>query len=72
VIIEVVVKTSSGNSKVEERDSVYFVSLRSKPHNNCANLELIDTLARYFNVSKSSVNISHGLKGKKKLVNVDT
>lgn len=71
VVIEVIVKTSSKSQKIEKRDSSYFVSLKSKPHNNSANKELIDVISNYFNIPKSSVNISLGLKNKKKLVEID-
>lgn len=71
VVIEVIVKTSSKSQKIEKRDSYYFVSLKSKPHNNSANKELIDVISNYFNIPKSSVNISLGLKNKKKLVEID-
>jgi len=70
VIIEVKVKTSSIESKIEKIGSNYLVSLNNKPHNNKANIELIDIISSYFNIPKSSVNIIHGLKGKKKLIEV--
>ena len=71
MIIEVRVKTSSIESKIEKIGSNYLVSLKNKPHNNKANIELIDIISSYFNIPKSSVNIIHGLKGKKKLIEIE-
>lgn len=70
MIIKVKVKTSSSIVSVKESDSLYTVSLRSKPHNNFANIELIDVLASHFNIPKSSVNIIKGLKSKTKLIEI--
>ncbi len=70
MIIEVRVKTSSKKTGVIKEGDIYFVSLKSKPFHNSANLELIDTLSSYFNIAKSSVKISKGLKSKKKLIEI--
>ncbi len=70
MVIEVKVKTSSKKVCIEERDNIYFVSLKSKPYKNSANLELIDVLSSYFNVPKSSVNISYGFRNKRKLIEI--
>ena len=70
MIIKVKVKTSSSKVSIKESDSCYTVCLKSKPHNNFANIELIDVLASYFNIPKSSVNIIKGLKSKTKLIEI--
>lgn len=70
MVIEVSVKTSSKKVLVEKRDNGYTLFLKSKPHDNKANIELIDVLASHFNIPRSSVNISYGLKSKKKLVEI--
>lgn len=72
MIIEVRVKTSSKKVSIEKRDSYYYVSLKSKPHDNSANIELIDLLSSYFNIPKSSVNIINGVKSKRKLIDIKT
>lgn len=70
MIIQVKVKTSSSKVSVKESDSLYTISLRSKPHNNNANIELIDVISSYYNIPKSSVNIIKGLKSKTKLIEI--
>ena len=70
MIIEISVKTSCKISQLQIKDGIYYLSLRSKAHENAANLELIDILSSYFNTSKSSVKILRGLKSKKKLVEI--
>ena len=71
MIIEVKVKILSKNSSVKKIDNIYHVALKSKPVQNSANIELIDILASYFNVPKSSVNILRGQKSKQKLIRID-
>lgn len=68
--IEVKVRTNSKNTEVIPVDGIYKVKLKSKPLDNRANLELIDTLSKYFNVSKLSVTILKGLKSSNKLVEI--
>lgn len=68
--IEVKVITNSKNTEVIPLDGIYKVKLKSKPLDNHANIELIDILSKYFNVSKLSVTILRGLKSKHKLVDI--
>jgi len=70
VVIEVHVKTSRSISDVSLKDDKYIVSLKSTPHKDKANIELIDILASHFNTSKSSVKILRGKKSKRKLVEI--
>ena len=70
MIVEVSVKTSAKNSFIQKKENIYHVSIKSKAVNNAANLELIDILSKYFNVSKSSVKILRGIKSKRKLIEI--
>ncbi|NLZ24472.1 DUF167 domain-containing protein [Candidatus Dojkabacteria bacterium] len=70
MIINVKVTTRSRKSDVKVSDGVYLVSLKSLPFKNKANIELINTLSSYFNVSKSSIKILRGLKSRHKLVEI--
>jgi len=70
VVIEVTVKTSCKKSEIILKENIYHISLKGKPINNSANLELIDLLSSYFNTSKSSVKILRGLKGRKKIIEI--
>jgi len=49
---------------------MYYACLKDKPIHNSANMELIDLLSLYFNVSKSSVKILRGFKSRKKIVEI--
>lgn len=68
MIIEVFVKTSRRISDISLEDGRYIVSLKSKPHNNKANLELIDILSSHFDTPKSCVKILQGKRSRKKLI----
>jgi uncharacterized protein (TIGR00251 family) len=70
VRIEVRVSTNCKDTQVVSLNGIYKVKLKSKPLDNRANLELIDTLSKYFNVSKLSVTILKGLKSSNKLVEI--
>ena len=70
MVIEVTVKTSCKKSEIFLKEDIYHISLKGKPINNSANLELIDLLSSYFNTSKSSVKILRGLKGRKKIIEI--
>ncbi len=71
MVIKVTVKTSSKEVLIKKIDDVYRISLKSKPFHNSANLELIGVLSSYFHIPKSSVKISHGLRSKNKLIEID-
>lgn len=55
---------------VEEEDGSLTVHLKSPPVDGKANKELIELLAKKFNVPKSSITIQLGLSGRNKLVNI--
>ena len=70
MIIEVSVKTSAKVSSIRKDGDIYYISLKSKPFHNSANIELIDYLSLHFNVIKSSIVILKGFKSKKKLIEI--
>ncbi len=70
MIIEVSVKTSAKENSVRKEGTTYYISLKSKPLHNNANIELIDTLSCYFDVLKSSIVILKGFKSRKKLIEI--
>ncbi len=70
--IEVHISTNSKESEVNILDScIYEISVKSSPRKNAANLELIDLLSKYFNVSKSSIRIKRGIKSKIKYISIE-
>jgi uncharacterized protein (TIGR00251 family) len=56
---------------VEEEDGSLTVHLKSPPVDGKANQELIEILAKKFDVPKSNITIQMGLSGRKKLVNIE-
>jgi hypothetical protein len=56
---------------IEEEDGSLTVHLKSPPVDGKANKELIELLAKKFNVPKSSITIQMGLSGRNKLVNIE-
>ena len=56
---------------LEEPEGCLKVWVKDKPIEGRANLALIETLAKYFDVPKSSITITHGLKGRDKVVEIE-
>lgn len=63
--INVIVKPNAKENKIIKEDNVYKVSLRAKPQEGKANLELIKFLSRRF---KKKARIISGFRNKKKLI----
>jgi len=71
MLINIKIFPSSGKQKIIKIDeSNYKIYLKQVPEKNKANLELIDALAKYFNISKNEIIIKHGLKSRKKLIEI--
>ena len=69
--IELRVKTRAKIEKVVLAPSgIYEISLNVPPVEGQANARVIELLAAFFKVSKSSIRILRGLKSKSKLVEV--
>ncbi len=70
---QVKVKPNSKNQKIEEvEDGSLTVHLKSSPVDGKANEELIQLLAKKFDVPKSKITIKIGLSSRQKLVEIDT
>lgn len=71
MIYEVYVKPNSKKGPlVVENGQTLTVYLREKPVDGAANAALIKLLAEHFGVSKTSLRIKTGTRGRKKLVEV--
>lgn len=69
--ISITLKPNARHEKVEKiNNSEYHVAVNAPPLEGRANERLIEVLAKYFVVPKSSVRILSGLKSKKKLVEI--
>lgn len=69
--IWVTVKPQAKRQEVRQvADGEYVVFVRAPAREGKANLALLEILADYFSVAKSSIRIIHGQTGRKKLVEV--
>jgi len=70
--IQVKVKPNSKEQKIErESDGSLTIKLKSPPVDGKANRELIEILAKNFQVSKSQITIKSGLSSRTKLVIIE-
>ncbi len=72
MIIDVVVKSSAKENKVEKAmfDNSYVVYTKEPSIDGRANKSVIKILSEYFNVTMSMVNIKRGFRSKYKVVEV--
>lgn len=71
MIISVKVYPGSKVQKIIRVDDKFKIYLKSIPKNNEANNELVDLIARHFNVSKSQILIIRGLKSPHKVLKIN-
>jgi uncharacterized protein (TIGR00251 family) len=70
--VSVIVKPNSRKTAVTQlAGGEYQVAVQAPPRDGKANLAVIEALARHFDVPRSSVRITHGHGGRKKLVTID-
>lgn len=71
-ILRVKVKPNAKQQRIQmAEDGSFLVHLKSPPVDGKANAELIQLLAKEFNVAKSSIQIKSGLLAKLKRVEID-
>jgi len=70
--INIKIHPSSKIKRVEKSDKedLYNIYVKSPARENKANKEAIEILSEFFNVPKSSIEITHGLKSKNKVVEI--
>ncbi|MDJ0633144.1 MAG: DUF167 domain-containing protein [Xenococcaceae cyanobacterium MO_188.B29] len=70
--IQVKVKPNSKQQKIEQsEDGTWIIRLKSPPVDGKANQELINLLAKHFQVGKKQITIKAGLSAKNKLIEID-
>jgi len=68
MIINVKVKPNSGKQEIENiDDNNYKISLKSKPEDNKANIELIKLLKKHFG---KNIKIIKGLRSRNKVIEI--
>ena len=66
-----VVPRASKNEVIPLEDGTYRVRITAAPVDGEANKKLIEIISEFFRVAKSCVVIVKGMRGKKKVVEVD-
>jgi len=70
--VSIKVKPNSKESRVEETGpNQLLVKVKAPPREGKANLEVVESLAKYFGVPKSRISITAGLKSSKKIVDIE-
>jgi uncharacterized protein YggU (UPF0235/DUF167 family) len=70
--IQIKVKTRQKISKLEcDGNNQYSALVKALPSKNQANLEIIDLVSEYFNVSKNKVRIKLGKYSHTKIISID-
>jgi len=69
-LLKVKVKPNSKRSKVVEEGDTLVVWVKAPAREGRANDELLDVLADYLNVPKSSLRIVRGMRSRSKIVSV--
>ena len=66
-----IVKVKPGASQekiIHEAEGVLIIHMHARPHDGEANRALLEILAKYFGVPKTSIKIVSGLKSRTKIV----
>ena len=67
--IFIAVKPGSSHEKITQiSQDKLIVYLRAKPHDGEANTSLVKLLAKHYNIPKTSIRISRGVKSRHKVV----
>ena len=70
MIINVKVITNASKTEVVKRDELFLVKVHSSPEKGKANKEVIKLLSKYFDCSKSCIEIVKGAKNNLKIIEV--
>ncbi|MDD5192822.1 MAG: DUF167 domain-containing protein [Candidatus Nanoarchaeia archaeon] len=71
MILKIKVKPNSRKQEIEKIEGEnYKISLKSKPKDNKANIELLKLLKKHFNVESKNIKIIKGLKSRNKIIEV--
>jgi len=68
--ITIKVHTKSSQKKVVLLDDIYHVYINIVPEKGKANIEIIQLLARHFEIGKSKIHIISGLNSKRKVIEI--
>lgn len=69
--IKVKVIPNADKNEVVEEEGILKVKVKSPPTGGRANKEVIEILAKFYEVKKSCVNIKKGFKSREKIVEIE-
>ncbi len=68
---QVIVKPGSSQEKIiQTADNELTIYLRAKPHDGEANTALIKLLSKHFDIPKTSITVTRGIKSRNKIIEV--
>ena len=71
-VITLLVKPHSKKIFIDQLDSTtYEIAISSKPEKGKANKEIIEELAKFFNVKKNQITILKGHKSRQKIIQIE-
>ena len=68
--IRIEVKTKSARNQVKQLNDHIIVHTKEAAKNNAANLSVVETLAKYWQIEKDQIKIIKGKKSNKKIIEV--
>lgn len=71
ISISVIPRASKNEIIGPIEDGTYKIKITTAPVDGAANKKLIELISEYFDVSKSSIEIVKGSRGKKKIIEID-
>ncbi len=71
IISVFVIPRSSKNEILPIADGNYKIKITAAPIDGEANKKLIELISEYFDISKSCIEIVKGIRGKKKIIELD-
>ena len=66
-----IIPNASKNEIIGIYNNLLKIKLKTSPINNAANNELISFLSKKLNIAKKNINISHGVKQKRKSISIN-
>jgi len=64
------IKTGQKSSEIIKDGEDYIVKVKSQPHENKANEELIKLISKFFKTPISNIKIKSGTKSKRKIIEI--
>ncbi len=71
-LITLIVKPQSKQADIKQIDTTtYEIAIKAKPEKGKANKEIIELLAKFFNIKKNQITIVKGHKSRQKIIQIE-